>query len=144
MRRLSGTIGHPLSPRSREEYGLSPLLAIRGLGVSFCTREGTVHAVNGIGLSPEAGETLGIVGESGGSKSVSMLPVMRLIAHPPKGESPAVRSCSTVRISSSSPRPNQNGERWPRDTGLLAIEPGKAEHAQAKDGLRRESGLLAV
>ncbi|MGC9359415.1 MAG: ATP-binding cassette domain-containing protein, partial [Anaerolineae bacterium] len=62
---------------------MAPLLEIRGLRVSFRTREGTIHAVNGMNLSLEAGETLGIVGESGCGKSVSMLAVMRLVAHPP-------------------------------------------------------------
>ena len=62
---------------------MAPLLEIRDLRVTFRTLEGTVHAVNDLSLSLEAGETLGIVGESGCGKSVSMLAVMRLIAKPP-------------------------------------------------------------
>ncbi len=62
---------------------MQPLLDIRNLTVHFHTMDGTVHAVNGISLSLDKGETLGIVGESGCGKSVSMLSVMRLIPNPP-------------------------------------------------------------
>jgi oligopeptide transport system ATP-binding protein len=53
------------------------------LTTRFYTYEGVVHAVNGISYSLDAGEILGIVGESGCGKSVSMLSVMRLIPDPP-------------------------------------------------------------
>ena len=42
-----------------------------------------MHAVNGINYRLHEGETLGIVGESGCGKSVSMLSVMRLLQEPP-------------------------------------------------------------
>ncbi|MBN1890383.1 MAG: ABC transporter ATP-binding protein [Thermoflexales bacterium] len=60
-----------------------PLLEVRDLAVRFRTLDGVVHAVNGISYSLEAGETLGIVGESGCGKSVGVLSVMRLIPQPP-------------------------------------------------------------
>lgn len=59
------------------------LLEIRNLTTRFFTHEGTVHAVNGISYSLKEGDILGIVGESGCGKSVSMLSVMRLIPEPP-------------------------------------------------------------
>jgi oligopeptide transport system ATP-binding protein len=59
------------------------LLDVRDLGVEFQTLEGTVHALNGVSFSVEPGQTLGIVGESGCGKSVSVLSVMRLIPQPP-------------------------------------------------------------
>src|SRR5512143_533044 len=59
------------------------LLDVRDLRVEFETLEGTVHAVNGVSFSVEPGRTLGIVGESGCGKSVSVLSVMRLIPQPP-------------------------------------------------------------
>jgi oligopeptide/dipeptide ABC transporter ATP-binding protein len=62
---------------------LSNLLEIRNLTTRFYTQDGVVKAVNGISYSIEAGDTLGIVGESGCGKSVSMLSVMRLIPDPP-------------------------------------------------------------
>ena len=59
------------------------LLEIRNLSTRFYTQDGVVKAVNGISYSIEPGATLGIVGESGCGKSVSMLSVMRLIPDPP-------------------------------------------------------------
>jgi oligopeptide/dipeptide ABC transporter ATP-binding protein len=60
-----------------------PLLQVRELVTRFYTPEGIVHAVNEISFQLEAGETLGIVGESGCGKSVTMLSLLRLIPHPP-------------------------------------------------------------
>ena len=60
-----------------------PLLQIRGLKTYFATDEGMVHAVDGVDLALDRGETLGVVGESGCGKSVTALTVMRLIATPP-------------------------------------------------------------
>ena len=62
---------------------MSSLLEIRNLTTRFYTRDSVVKAVNGISYNLEEGETLGIVGESGCGKSVSMLSVMRLIPDPP-------------------------------------------------------------
>lgn len=66
------------------------LLEIRDLTTRFYTDEGVVHAVNGISYSMKAGDTLGVVGESGCGKSVHALSIMRLIQIPPglieKGE----------------------------------------------------------
>jgi oligopeptide transport system ATP-binding protein len=62
---------------------MNPLLQIKDLQVQFHTIEGTVHAVNGISYNLDTGQTLGIVGESGCGKSVSVLTVMKLIPEPP-------------------------------------------------------------
>ncbi len=59
------------------------LLEIRGLKTHFATDEGMVHAVDGIDLAVDRGETLGVVGESGCGKSVTALTVMKLLAMPP-------------------------------------------------------------
>jgi oligopeptide transport system ATP-binding protein len=59
------------------------LLSIENLETCFRTPEGTVHAVNGVSLDLKRGEILGIVGESGCGKSVSMLSVLGLIPTPP-------------------------------------------------------------
>jgi oligopeptide transport system ATP-binding protein len=60
-----------------------PLLSIENLETCFRTPEGTVHAVNGVSLDLAPGETLGVVGESGCGKSVTMLSVLGLIPSPP-------------------------------------------------------------
>ena len=56
-----------------------PLLEIQDLAVQFDTDEGTVHAVNGVSLKIEEGETVAIVGESGSGKSVTVLSTLKLI-----------------------------------------------------------------
>jgi oligopeptide transport system ATP-binding protein len=61
---------------------MSTLLQIEDLKTQFPTNKGIVRAVDGVSLSVEAGETLGVVGESGCGKSVTMLSVMRLIPNP--------------------------------------------------------------
>jgi len=62
---------------------MTNLLEINNLTVKFQSIEGMVTAVNDLSLSLDRGETLGIVGESGCGKSVSVLAVMRLITDPP-------------------------------------------------------------
>ncbi|MDH3714666.1 MAG: ATP-binding cassette domain-containing protein [Gammaproteobacteria bacterium] len=64
-----------------------PLLEIDNLSVTF----GGLRAVDGLDLSIDEGEVLGIVGESGSGKSVAMLAVMGLIAFPGVVRANAVR-----------------------------------------------------
>jgi peptide/nickel transport system ATP-binding protein len=59
------------------------MLEVRGLKVYFNTEEGVLHAVDGVDFGIDAGETLGVVGESGCGKSVTALAIMRLLAMPP-------------------------------------------------------------
>ena len=59
------------------------ILDVQGLETTFKTPDGTVHAVNGVSFGLKEGETIGVVGESGCGKSVTMLSVMGLIASPP-------------------------------------------------------------
>ncbi|MED5207732.1 MAG: ABC transporter ATP-binding protein [Chloroflexota bacterium] len=59
------------------------VLSVEDLRTHFTTRWGTVKAVDGISFDLRKGETLGIVGESGCGKSVTMLSLMRLIPVPP-------------------------------------------------------------
>ena len=59
------------------------VLSVEDLRPHFTTRWGTVKAVDGISFDLRKGETLGIVGESGCGKSVTMLSLMRLIPVPP-------------------------------------------------------------
>ncbi|MBP7227660.1 MAG: ABC transporter ATP-binding protein [Longilinea sp.] len=62
---------------------MADLLNVQGLETQFRTREGIVHAVNGVSFSLKEGETLGIVGESGCGKSVTVMSMLRLIPMPP-------------------------------------------------------------
>ncbi len=55
------------------------VLDIRNLSVSFGQGATAVHAVKGLSLHVDRGETLAIVGESGSGKSVTSLSIMRLV-----------------------------------------------------------------
>lgn len=56
------------------------LLEVKNLRTNFATGGGIVQAVRGIDLYVDSGEFLGIVGESGCGKSVTMMSIMRLLA----------------------------------------------------------------
>ena len=59
------------------------VLEIEDLRTHFFTAAGVVRAVDGVSYGVRAGETLGVVGESGCGKSVTALSVLRLVANPP-------------------------------------------------------------
>ncbi len=59
------------------------LLEVKGLKTHFATDEGWIHAVDGVDLGVDRGETLGVVGESGCGKTVTALTTIKLIAMPP-------------------------------------------------------------
>jgi ABC-type dipeptide/oligopeptide/nickel transport system ATPase component len=61
---------------------MTPVLQIDNLHVEFPTTRGVVKAVDGISLTLEPGERLGLIGESGSGKSTIALAVMRLIKPP--------------------------------------------------------------
>ncbi len=59
-----------------------PLLRVRDLRVSFSLDEGTVRAVDGVSFDVFPGQVVGIVGESGCGKSVTMRAILQLIDPP--------------------------------------------------------------
>jgi peptide/nickel transport system ATP-binding protein len=59
-----------------------PLLSIENLHTFFYTEGGVARAVDGVSLQIGAGETVGLVGESGCGKSVTAMSVLRLIQPP--------------------------------------------------------------
>ena len=67
------------------------LLEVEDLRTYFKTREGEVHAVDGVSFSVEESQSLGIVGESGCGKSVTVLSVMGLVQTPGRVVSGSIR-----------------------------------------------------
>ena len=62
---------------------MAPLLQIEDLHTEIRLRSATVYALDGVSLTVEAGECLGIVGESGCGKTMTALSIMQLL--PPGG-----------------------------------------------------------
>jgi peptide/nickel transport system ATP-binding protein len=58
---------------------MAPLLEIEDLHTQIQLKHGEVHAVDGVSLYVEPGETLGIVGESGSGKTMTALSIMDLL-----------------------------------------------------------------
>src|SRR5215471_3591571 len=59
-----------------------PILSVRNLQVTFGLQEGTVKAVDGVSFDVLPGRVMGIVGESGCGKSVTMRAVLQLVDEP--------------------------------------------------------------
>jgi oligopeptide transport system ATP-binding protein len=76
----------------------------------FYTRQGVLHAVNGVSFELNESETLGIVGESGCGKSVTVLSMLQLIPQPPG------------KI--------EGGEAWFYGNDLLKMSPEEIRHVR--------------
>ena len=94
---MSEREGSQRERRARGADTVMRLLEVEDLSVAF-TRRGRrdVRAVDGVSFSVAAGETLGLVGESGCGKSVTALSIMRLLPDPP-ARTPLVRQRSRQR-----------------------------------------------
>ena len=71
-----------------------PVVSVEDLHVRFVMRDATVAAVNGVSFDLEAGKVLGILGESGSGKSVTLRALMRPVAagaHAHRGADPRRR-----------------------------------------------------
>jgi oligopeptide transport system ATP-binding protein len=75
--------GQQLIDREAQATPTGPVLEVEDLAVEFHTRDGVVHAVDGVTYTVAAGETLAILGESGSGKSVSAQAIMGILDSPP-------------------------------------------------------------
>ena len=66
----------------RSGRGTEPVISVRNLKTHFKLDEGVVRAVDGVSFDLHAGEVVGIVGESGCGKSITMKSILRLVQKP--------------------------------------------------------------
>ncbi|MDR2357841.1 MAG: ABC transporter ATP-binding protein [Oscillospiraceae bacterium] len=59
------------------------ILEIKNLVVEYHTDDAVIHAVNGINLTVEKGETIGLVGETGAGKTTIARAILRILPTPP-------------------------------------------------------------
>ena len=74
--------GAPATAQQTNGVDDAPVLEVEGLETVFDTRDGAVHAVNGVSFHLRPGELLGVVGESGSGKSVTMMSALHLLPRP--------------------------------------------------------------
>ena len=123
-----------------------PLLEVNGLTVDYRTDVGDVRAVDGVSFTLEAGEFLGIVGESGCGKTTLLFAVAQLLSPPGEvtGGTVIFRGRDMVRLSPGELR----SMRW-RDYSVVmqsamnALNPMKSIGAQLKDTLEAHDDVTA-
>jgi oligopeptide/dipeptide ABC transporter ATP-binding protein len=103
-----------------------PLLRVRDLHVSFRMDEGMVRAVDGVSFDVFPGEVVGIVGESGCGKSVTMRAVLQLIDPPGKitgGEIMYRQATTSIELTRLSPRARLMRDLRGAEIALIPQEP---------------------
>ncbi len=107
-------------------HGAEPLLRVRDLRVSFKLDEGTVRAVDGVSFDVFPRQVVGIVGESGCGKSVTMRAVLQLIDPPGRitaGEIIYRRNSGPIDLTRVSPRSRQMRDLRGAEIALIPQEP---------------------
>jgi oligopeptide/dipeptide ABC transporter ATP-binding protein len=103
-----------------------PLLQVRNLRVSFRLDEGLVRAVDGVSFDVFPGQVVGIVGESGCGKSVTMRAILQLIDPPGRitgGEILYRRGATPVDLARLSPRGRLMRDLRGAEIALIPQEP---------------------
>ena len=92
-----------LGSTAPEAAAHKPLLAVRDLSVSFGSASGRSEVVSRLSYDIDAGETLGVVGESGCGKTMTSLALLGLV---PPGATSRATSSSPIAISQLYRRPS--------------------------------------
>ncbi|MBT1170637.1 ABC transporter ATP-binding protein [Bifidobacterium sp. SO4] len=120
----------------------TPVLEVRGLSVTFRTGRGLVHAVRDVSLTVHAGETFGVVGESGAGKSA----LMRTIA----GIQPFGTRCEvegSILIDGRDPSSMPEGERrrfMCEKVGLIFQDPLRSLNPAYRIGTQLTESLSSL
>src|ERR1044072_1358293 len=107
-------------------HDVEPLLRVRDLRVSFQLDEGKVRAVDGVSFDVFPRQVVGIVGESGCGKSVTMRAVLQLIDPPGRitaGEIIYRQNGKSVDLTRVSPRSRQMRDLRGAQIALIPQEP---------------------
>ena len=126
------------------------LLEVENLHTRFDTLHGPARSVNGVSYTVRAGQTLGVVGESGCGKSVTALSILRLLPTPPAHIHGSVRLRGTELLALSEARMRQiRGNRismifqepMTSLNPVLTVGRQIAETVQVHEGLGRAAAL---
>lgn len=105
---------------------VEPLLSVRDLKAYFHLDEGVVKAVDGVTFEVRPGEVLGIVGESGCGKSVTMKAILRIIDPPGRIEGGEIRWRHEVQSG--------NGSTVSENIDLTQLDPNSKEMRAIRGG----------
>jgi peptide/nickel transport system ATP-binding protein len=109
---------------SNEHATTAPLLSVRDLKTHFLLDEGVVKAVDGVTFAVQAGQTFGIVGESGCGKSVTIKSILRIVEPPGK----IVHGRILLR------RPRRDGTGGDEELDLTELDPRGEEIRSIRGG----------
>ena len=129
-----------MNAKKENQTSGAPLLSVQGLAVDFATMDGVVHAVEGVDLDINAGETVAIVGESGSGKSTTAMAIIGLLAGGGRIASGSIRldGREITRASEHELRAIRG-----RDIGLVPQDPMSNLNPVAKIGTQVAETLLA-
>ena len=105
-----------------------PLLSVRDLKVSFPMDEGLVRAVDGTSFDVQPGQVLGVVGESGCGKSVTMRAILQLVEKPGRITSGSIRfrrrdGAEPIDLATLAPRGEEMRDIRGAEIALIPQEP---------------------
>ncbi len=115
-----------MSPNKVQRKSSQPLLTIKDLHTEFKTETGIVKAVDGIDITIQREETVGLVGESGCGKSVASLSIMGLVPMPPGKITGSVvyhRADGDVDLARLNPRGDEYRSIRGKEISMIFQEP---------------------